>query len=134
MRTLALAALATLAATVVSAPAFATSYGSSHGHSSYAHAPSYGHRHVYSYNHYRPTYHAPSYTAPTYYAPKYEAPKTSYETRPAYVYQKVAGYCTDVVKSHGHNSYRKTVECKAGEAPKTEKFEKAPEVPAEPPK
>ena len=129
MRTITLAALATLTATLVSAPAFAQGYG----HSSHGHGHSYGHRHVYSYNHYRPTYQAPTYHAPKYVAPVYVAPKptTSYETRPAYVYQKVAGYCTDVVKSDGYNKVRKTVECKAGHAPKP--VEKAPEPKAEEP-
>ena len=122
MRRTLLAALAA-AASFAAAPAFAQGYGhSSHGHNRYGHS---SHGHVTSYNHYRPsyhapTYHAPTYSAPTYHAPTYEAPKVSYETRPAYVYQKVAGYCTDVVKSYGYNSYRKQVECKAGDAPKAE--------------
>jgi hypothetical protein len=162
MRTLkisAIAAIATLTATLASAPAFATSYGhssSSYGHASYSHrgqASSYGYGHssghgyrqAYTAPSYKPTYYAPTYSAPTYsapsyhaptyHAPKYEAPKptTSYETRPAYVYQKVAGYCTDVVKSYGYNTTRKTVECKAGDTPKIEApIEKAPEAPAEP--
>ena len=139
----ALASFATLA-TFTAAPAFATGYGNSYGHSgysSYGHGHSYGHK-SYSYQpsyraptYHAPTYHAPTYYAPTYHAPKYEAPKptTSYETRPAYVYQKVAGYCTDVVKSYGYNAYRKTVECKAGDAPKAEHKPVEPKT-EEPPK
>ena len=126
MRRILLAALAA-AASFAAAPAFAADHGhSSYGHTSYK-SYGHGHRHVTSYNHYRPSYHAPTYHAPTYHAPTYSAPtyeapkpKVSYETRPAYVYQKVAGYCTDVVKSYGYNSYRKQVECKAGDAPKAE--------------
>ena len=148
MHKITLAAFATVAATLASAPAFAMNHGNSygHGHSSHGHA-SHAHRHVSTHGHntYKPSYHAPvyhapkyvapAYVAPTYYAPKYEAPKvtTSYETRPAYVYQKVAGTCTDVVKSNGYNSVRKTVDCKAGDVPKAEHAPKV-EVPAEPPK
>ena len=144
MRKITIAAISA-AATLISAPAFATSYtnsyghghsshssyGHSHGHSSYGHS-SYGHT-SYKPAYHAPVYHAPAYVAPTYHAPVYVAPQptTSYETRPAYVYQKVAGYCTDVVKSTGYNTHRKTVECKAGEAPKVEQ---APEAPVEPPK
>ena len=127
MRKFTLAALAAIA-TFASAPAFATGYGNSygygHGHSTYSHSYSSNH---YQPSYYQPSYHAPSYHAPSYHAPTYHAPTyvapaptTSYETRPAYVYQKVAGYCTDVVKSYGYNSYRKQVECKAGDAPKAE--------------
>ena len=142
MRKITLAALASLAtlATFTAAPAFATGYGNSYGHSgysSYGHGHSYGHK---SYSYHAPSYHAPSYSAPSYHAPvyhapTYEAPKptTSYETRPAYVYQKVSGYCTDVVKSYGYNSTRKTVECKAGEAPKAEHKPVEPKT-EEPPK
>ena len=149
MRTLTIAAFAALTATFAAAPAFASDYGyanhghSNHGHSSYGHA-SYGHgqghRYASSYGTHAtyaaPSYQASSYHAPAYHAPVYVAPqpKTAYETRPAYVYQKVAGYCTDVVKSYGHNTYRKTVECKAGEAPAAAPVAPAPEVPAEPPK
>jgi len=124
MRTLTLAALATLTATFAAAPAFAHGYGHrSHGHSSYGHSSyghsSYGHRHVssYGYNSYQPTYHAPRYVAPAYVAPVYVAPKPTYETRPAYVYQKVQGHCTDAVVKHGYHTSRRTVECKAGPAP-----------------
>jgi hypothetical protein len=137
MRKITIAAIATFAATLASAPAFATSYGhNSHGYSSHGH--SHGHRQAYSYNSYKPSYHAPvyhapAYVAPTYYAPRYVAPVTTYETRPAYVYQKVAGYCTEKVTSYGYgHNQRRTVDCKAGEQPKV--IEKAPEVPAEPPK
>ena len=134
---LTLAALATLTATFAAAPAFASSYGSnnhghSHGHTS--HARSYGHGHVTSYNHHRPSYqaqayHAPAYHAPTYVAPVYHAPKptTTYETKPAYVYQKVSGTCTDKVVKYGYgHAQRTTVECKAGEVKKAEHVEKAP--------
>ena len=102
-----------------------------HGHSSYGHP-------TYAYNSYQPSYHAPVYSAPVYHAPAYVAPvyvapTTTYETRPAYVYQKVAGYCTEKVISYGYgHDKRHTVECKAGEKPVV--IEKAPEVPAEPPK
>ena len=129
MRTLTLAALAALTATFAAAPAFASGYGhSNHGHSSY------GHGHVTSYNHYRPsyqaqTYHAPAYHAPKYVAPVYHAPQptTTYETKPAYVYQKVSGYCTEKVVKYGYgHAQRTTVECKAGEVKKAEHVEKAP--------
>ena len=74
------------------------------------------------------------YTAP--------APTVSYETRPAYVYQKVAGYCTEKVTTYGYgHTARTTVDCKAGEAPAPALVEKAPEpapapapAPVEPPK
>lgn len=149
MRTLTLAALAALTASFAAAPAFASSYGHNHGHSHGhgSHARSYGHGHVASYNSYKPTYraptyhaptyHAPVYQAPVYYAPKYEAPKptTSYETKPAYVYQKVAGYCTEkVVKNAYGHSHRTTVECKAGEIKKAEAPVEAAPEPVEPPK
>ena len=117
---------------------FASEYGYGHG-KSYGHASytrSYGHGHVTSYNHYRPAYHAPAYHAPTYSAPTYHAPKptTTYETKPAYVYQKVSGYCTDKVVSYGYgHAQRQTVECKAGEAKKVAHVEKAP-APEEAPK
>jgi hypothetical protein len=140
MRKITIAAIATLAATLASAPAFATSHGhNSHGYSSHGH--SHGHRHVQTYNHHRPAYHAPVYHAPRYVAPVYHAPvvyvapkaTTTYETRPAYVYQKVSGYCTEKVTSYGYgHNQRRTVECKAGEQPKV--IEKAPEAPVEPPK
>ena len=139
MRKITIAPIATLTATLVSAPAFATGYGNGYG--SYGHSHSHGHS--YGYNSYTPTYHAPSYHAPAYVAPAYHAPQyvapvyvaptTTYETRPAYVYQKVAGYCTEKVISYGYgHDKRHTVECKAGEKPVV--IEKAPEVPAEPPK
>ena len=134
MRKITIAALAA-AATFAAAPAFAQGYGHSHGHH---HHHGHFHGHVQSYHHHTPTYHAPAYVAPVYVAPKvaYVAPQptTSYETRPAYVYQKVAGYCTDVVKSYGYNTHRKTVECKAGEAPKVEVAPEVPVAPIEPPK
>ena len=145
MRTLTLTALAaltaTFATTLIAAPAFASSYGHgqssghvSHGHASHGHS-SYGHGHVRSYSYHAPVYHAPVYHAPAYVAPAYHAPKptTSYETKPAYVYQKVHGYCVEKVVTDGHgHSQRHAVECKAGEIKKAE----APIEPApvEPPK
>ena len=82
-----------------------------------------------------PTYHAPSYHAPTYSAPIYHAPQptTTYETKPAYVYQKVPGYCTDKVVQYGYgHAQRHTVECKAGEVKKAEVPVEV--APVEPPK
>lgn len=146
MRTLTLAAIATVVATLASAPAFASSYGHSghgHGHSSYGHksyghsSHGYGHRsHGYGYGHgsyayQAPSYYKPAYVAPTYAAPVYVAPKPTLETRPVYVYQKVQGYCTDEVVKHGYGEKRRTLECKAGEAPKA--VEPEPKV-EEPPK
>ena len=148
MRTLTLAAGLASALAFSAAPAFAQGYGhSSHGHSSHGHRHahvSYGHGHShhstyrapsYGHSHYvAPTYYAPTYVAPVYHAPKvvYVAPTTTYETKPAYVLQKVAGYCKEKVTSYGYgHSSRQTVECKAGEAEK--QVEIVP-VPVEPPK
>ena len=53
--------------------------------------------------------------------------------KPAYVYQKVPGYCVEKVVTYGHgHSQRHAVECKAGEIKKAE----APVelAPVEPPK
>ena len=93
---------------------------SSHSHVSYHHVPRHSHH----------SYHKPVHTAHHTYQPSYHTPhsvkpvyvetKTTYEKRPAYVYQKVAGTCVDVVKSYGYNQHRKTVECKAGEYQKPE--------------
>ena len=118
------------------------------GYSSHGHGHSYGHSHYaphYSHHSYQPShsyhshsYHQPTYThgyvQPTYQAhyvePVHVEPKVTYEKRHAYVYQKVAGYCVDVVKSYGYNQHRKTVECKAGEYQKPEAPEHKKEEPA----
>ena len=126
-------ALATIAGAlaILATPASAGEYGHGHGHS-------YGHSHVryahvqhHSHHYHKPTYshgyvHQPVYYKPHYVKPVHVEPTTSYEKRPAYVYQKVAGYCVDVVKTYGYQQHRKTVECKAGEYKKAE----APEQPA----
>ena len=131
-------ALATIAGALafLATPASAQHYGHRHGHSHHAyvqhhsyHAHSY-HKPTYSYGHtYQPTYQ------PHYAKPVYVEPKVTYEKRPAYVYQKVAGYCTDVVKTYGYQQHRKTVECKAGEYQKPEhkKEELAPAPASEAP-
>ena len=131
MNKLILAAL-TGALAILATPASAGqhhSYGhghghSSHSHSSYRHVSHHSHHSHHAYHkpvHYGHHAHAPTYHAPHYVKPVvYVAPTVSYEKRSAYVYQKVAGYCTDVVKSYGYNQHRKTVECKAGEYQKPE--------------
>ncbi len=138
-------ALATLAgalailATPASAGGYADSYGHghSHGHVRYAHVQHHSHHSQHSYH--KPTYsyghvhHQPVHYKPHYVKPAYVETKTSYEKRPAYVYQKVSGYCVDVVKTHGYQQHRKTVECKAGEYKKAEApVEQAP-APEQPP-
>ena len=97
------------------APAFAQGYGhSGYGHSGYSHS-SYGHAPRHSY---QPTYQ------------KVE-PVTTYETKEAYVWQKVKGYCKIEVTKYGYREFRRQVECKAGEYTKeTKVIEKA--EPAEP--
>lgn len=140
-------ALATIAgalailATPASAGGYSKSYGHghSHGHVRYAHVQHHSHHtyhkptHSYGYVHHQPVHYKPHYVKPV-----YVETKTSYEKRPAYVYQKVAGYCVDVVKTHGYQQHRKTVECKAGEYKKAEApVEQAPapeQAPVEPPK
>lgn len=125
---------------ILATPASAQHHSHGHGH---GHGHSYGHRvHVQHYSHghhsyHKPLYHQSSYHKPSYqvshYAPKqvYVQPTTTYEKRPAYVYQKVAGYCVDAVKSYGYNAHRKTVECKAGEYQKPEpKIAQVEPVPA----
>ena len=142
-------ALATIAGALAFLATPASAGYSSHGH---GHGHSYhGHVQHYSHHSYQPThsYHAHSYHQPTYsyghtYQPTYQPhyakpvyvePKVTYEKRPAYVYQKVAGYCTDVVKTYGYQQHRKTVECKAGEYQKPEhkKEELAPAPASEAP-
>ena len=135
-------ALATIAGAlaIVATPASAQHYGHGHGYKHYAHVQHHSH-HSYGHSYHKPTYthgyvhHQPSYHTPHYAKPVYVQPTVSYEKRPAYVYQKVAGYCVDVVKSYGYNQHRKTVECKAGEYQKpehkTEQPAPAPEQPAE---
>ena len=131
-----------LLATPASAGSHGHSYGHGHGHSSYAHVQHHSHHNSYAshqptysdghhnshsyhtptYSHghvYQPSYHQPSYVA-HYAKPVYVEPTTTYVKRPAYVYQKVSGYCTDVVKTYGDHEHRKTVECKAGEYQKPE--------------
>ena len=101
-------------------------YGHGHGHASYSHS---SYRHVshhshhsyhkpvhYAHHTYQPSYHTPHYVKPVVYV----EPTTTYVKRPAYVYEKVAGYCTDVIKTYGYQQHRKTVECKAGEYQKPE--------------
>ena len=142
-------ALATIAgalailATPASAGGYSNSYGHGHGHS-YGHAR-YAHvQHHSHHSYYKPTHsygyvHQPvHHYKPHYVKPAYVETTTSYEKRPAYVYQKVSGYCTDVVKTTGYQQHRKTVECKAGDYKKAEAPEQlapAPEqAPVEPPK
>ncbi len=97
-------------------------YGHSHGYAKHAHVQHFSYHKPVHYGHqvYKPSYHAPVYVAPT----------TTYVKRPAYVYQKVSGYCLEAVTGHGYNQHRKTVECKAGEyqkpAPKVAHVEPAP--------
>ena len=134
MNKLILAAAAALALLATPAAAGGYSHGSSYGHSSYGHSShSYGHR---THSYHQPVHHTyqPRYQA-HYVKPVHIEPKVTYVKRPAYVHQKVAGYCLDVVKSYGYNQHRKTVECKAGEYQKpehkTEQPAPAPEQPAE---
>ena len=120
MNKLILAAL-TGALALLATPASAQHHG--HGHSSHGHGySSHGHvSHHSQHSYHQPvhhSYHQPvhhTYHKPHYVKPAYVETTTSYEKRPAYVYQKVAGYCLDAVKTHGYNQHRKTVECKAGE-------------------
>ena len=104
-----------LLATPASAQHNGHGHGHSHGHVSYRHVSLHSHHSYHKPVHYAHHAHKPSYHAPHYVKPVYVATTTSYEKREAYVYQKVAGYCVDVVKSYGYNQHRKTVECKAGE-------------------
>ena len=104
-----------LLATPASAQHNGHGHGHSHGHVSYRHVSHHSHHSYHKPVHYAHHAHKPSYHAPHYVKPVYVATTTSYEKREAYVYQKVAGYCVDVVKSYGYNQHRKTVECKAGE-------------------
>ena len=122
-------AIATVAAAlaVLASPVSAGQYGHGHGHG-YGH--SHHHHSSYHHSYHRPSYHSHHvYQQPHYVKPYvHVAPTTTYEKRPAYVLQKVPGYCTDVVKSYGYSQHRKTVECKAGEYKKAEvPVEKAPE-------
>ena len=162
MRTLTLTALASALA-LSAAPAFAQGYGhsshsshahasyshghsQSHGHTSYSYSPSTSHGHVasHAYAYKAPTYHAPAYHAPAYVAPVYHAPKvvyvaptptTTYETKPAYVLQKVAGHCKEKVTTYGYgHTSRQTVECKANEVEKQIEVVPTPIEPIEPPK
>ena len=141
MNKLILAALAGALA-LLATPASAQHHGhrshghghSSHGHSSHGHVSHHSHHsyqkpvhHAYHKpahsSHHTPSYQQPvhhTYHKPHYVKPAYVETTTSYEKRPAYVYQKVAGYCLDAVKTHGYNQHRKTVECKAGEYQKPE--------------
>ena len=112
-------AIATVAAALalLASPVSAGQYGHGHG---YGHSHHHHSSHHHSYH--RPSYHSHhAYQQPHYVKPYvHVAPTTTYEKRQAYVYQKVPGYCTDVVKSYGYNQHRKTVECKAGEYQKPE--------------
>ena len=119
MNKLILAAI-TGALAILATPASAQQHGHSHGHASYRHVSHHSHHGYHKPVHYAHHTHKPTYHAPHYVKPVYVETKTTYEKRPAYVYQKVAGYCTDVVKSYGYNQHRKTVECKAGEYQKPE--------------
>ena len=139
-------ALATIAGAfaILATPASAGSHGHSygHGHSHYAHVQHHSHHNSYHGHHNAHSYHKPTYShghvyQPSYHKPTYQAhyakpvyvePTTTYEKRPAYVYQKVSGYCTDVIKTYGYQQHRKTVECKAGEyqKPEHQKVEPAP--------
>ena len=119
MNKLILAAI-TGALAILATPASAQQHGHGHGHGSYRHVSHHSHHGYHKPVHYVHHTHKPTYHAPHYVKPVYVETKTTYEKRPAYVYQKVAGYCTDVVKSYGHNQHRKTVECKAGEYQKPE--------------
>ena len=131
MNKLILAAL-TGALALLATPASAQHHGhgySTHGHVSHHSQHSYHKPVQHSYHqpvhhsyhqpvhtsHHTPSYHQPVHYKPHYVKPAYVETTTSYEKRPAYVYQKVAGYCLDAVKTHGYNQHRKTVECKAGE-------------------
>ena len=112
-------AIAILATPASAGQQYSHSHG--HGHSSYAHVSHHSH-HVHHRHHsyHKPVHyvqhaHQPSYHAPHYAKPVHVEPTVTYVKRPAYVYEKVAGYCVDVVKSYGYNQHRKTVECKAGE-------------------
>ena len=120
MNKLILAALAGALA-LLATPASAQHHGHrshGHGHRSHGHS-SHGHvSHHSQHSYHKPVHH--TYHKPHYVKPAYVETKTTYEKRPAYVYQKVAGYCVDVVKTHGYNQHRKTVECKAGEYQKPE--------------
>ena len=120
-------ALATIAgalailATPASAGDYSHGHGHSYGHVRYAHVQHHSHH-----SHYKPTHsygyvhHQPVHYKPHYVKPVYVETKTSYEKRPAYVYQKVSGYCVDVVNTTGYQQHRKTVECKAGDYKKAE--------------
>ena len=119
MNKLILAAI-TGALAILATPASAQQHGHGHGHGSYRHVSHHSHHGYHKPVHYAHHTHKPTYHAPHYVKPVYVETKTTYEKRPAYVYQKVAGYCTDVVKSYGYNQHRKTVECKAGEYQKPE--------------
>ena len=122
-------ALATIAgalailATPASAGDYSHGHGHSYGHVRYAHVQHHSHHshykptHSYGYVHHQPVH---VHYKPHYVKPVYVETKTSYEKRPAYVYQKVSGYCVDVVNTTGYQQHRKTVECKAGDYKKAE--------------
>ena len=133
----ALAILATPASAGDYSHGHGRSYGHSYGHVRYAHVQHHSHHSYYKPAHsYGHVYHQPVHYKLHYVKPVYVETKTAYEQRPAYVYQKVAGYCVDVVKTYGYQQHRKTVECKAGEYKKAEAtVEQAPEpapAPVEP--
>ena len=139
----ALAILATPASAGGYGNSYGNSYGHGHGHVRYAHVQHHSHHshhayhkptHSYGYVHHQPVHYKPHYVKPV-----YVETKTSYEKRPAYVYQKVSGYCVDAVKTYGYQQHRKTVECKAGdykkaEAPPVEQAPAPEPAPVEPQK
>ena len=132
-------ALATIAGALalLATPASAQHYGHNHGYRSHGHHAYVQHHSYHAHSYHKPTYSYGHTYQPHYAKPVYVEPKVTYEKRPAYVYQKVAGYCTDVVKTYGYQQHRKTVECKAGEYQKPEHKKEepapapAPEAPVE---